>query len=134
MCSYMMLPNQNTTLLFDERFINYGCNKVQFADHLRFQGYRFFIPSAAFATDVVHHKYQCFMLFPVALCLERCLTVRAMKIKNQIWRLCVMTIWLLSRSTTITHRFSLPAGIGLSHSIQFLDKWNVNLFVKKGSF
>ena len=132
MFSYLMLPNRNTTLLFDERFINYGCNKVQLADHLRFQGYQFFIPSAAFATDVVHHKYPCFVLFTVVLCLEKCLTVHATKIKSQIWQLCVMTTWLLSRPTTITHRFFLPVGIDLSPSIPFLDKCNLNLFVKKG--
>lgn len=50
-----MLKFDNSTLLFDERFIDYGCNKVQYIDHLRYMGYRFYIVSDAFATDVLHH-------------------------------------------------------------------------------
>ncbi|KAK8800060.1 hypothetical protein WA588_002878, partial [Blastocystis sp. NMH] len=52
---YVMLRFDNSTLLFDERFIDYGCNKVQYIDHLRYMGYRFYIVSDAFATDVLHH-------------------------------------------------------------------------------
>lgn len=54
-CRYVMLRFDNSTLLFDERFIDYGCNKVQYIDHLRYMGYRFYIVSDAFATDVLHH-------------------------------------------------------------------------------
>ena len=53
---YVMLKHSESTLLYDERFINYGCNKVQYTDHLRFQGYSFYLPSDGFATDVVHQE------------------------------------------------------------------------------
>lgn len=49
-----MVKYTNKTILFDERFVNYGCNKVQFVDHLRFLGYSFYIPSTVFVTDIVH--------------------------------------------------------------------------------
>ena len=55
--SYVMLRYTEDTVLFDERFINYGCNKVQYVDHLRLQGYSFFIPSEVFSTDLVHREY-----------------------------------------------------------------------------
>lgn len=55
-CSYVMLRYNEDTLLFDERFINYGCNKVQYVDHLRYQGYSFYIPSDVFSVDLVHRE------------------------------------------------------------------------------
>lgn len=55
--SYVMLRYTESTVLFDERFINYGCNKVQYVDHLRLLGYSFFIPSEVFSTDLVHREY-----------------------------------------------------------------------------
>lgn len=51
-----MLQYNKDTLLFDERFINYGCNKVQYVDHLRYQGYSFYIPSDVFSVDLVHRE------------------------------------------------------------------------------
>ena len=45
-------------MLFDERFVNYGCNKVQYVYHLRHRGYSFFIPYEVFAYDVLHHDSQ----------------------------------------------------------------------------
>lgn len=35
---YVMLKRSSTTPLFDERFVNYGYNKVQLVEHLRYQG------------------------------------------------------------------------------------------------
>ena len=43
-------------LLFDERFVNYGCNKVQYVDHLRMRGYEFYLLTRSFAMDLVHHE------------------------------------------------------------------------------
>ena len=54
--SYVMLRYTENTVLFDERFINYGCNKVQYIDHLRLLGYSFFVPSEVFSTDLVHRE------------------------------------------------------------------------------
>lgn len=35
---YLLLKYDSNTLFFDERFINYGCNKVQYVDHIRHLG------------------------------------------------------------------------------------------------
>ena len=34
----MIVRYTPSTLLFDERFVDYGCNKVQYIDHLRHKG------------------------------------------------------------------------------------------------
>ena len=57
MYRYIMLRYTNTTLMFDERFVNYGCNKVQYIDHLRHQGVRFYVITKSFAMDILHHEY-----------------------------------------------------------------------------
>ena len=40
--------------LFDERFINYGYNKVQWIEHLRWLGYQFAVMAHSFAVDIPH--------------------------------------------------------------------------------
>ena len=52
-----MIRYSESTPYFDERFVNYGCNKVQFIDLLRNMGYRFYILTQSFAMDVAHHEY-----------------------------------------------------------------------------
>ena len=56
--SYVMMRYNEKTLLFDERFINYGCNKVQYVDHLRYKGYAFYIPGDVFSVDLVHKEWD----------------------------------------------------------------------------
>ena len=41
---------------FDERFVNYGYNKVQWVAHLRYAGYRFYVLGTDFAMDVAHPR------------------------------------------------------------------------------
>ena len=41
---------------FDERFVNYGKNKVQWIIHLRLLGYKYYVLSQSFAIDVPHPK------------------------------------------------------------------------------
>ena len=53
---YILLRYHPDMLLFDERFINYGCNKVQFIDHLRLMGYDFHLLTTSFCMDLVHHE------------------------------------------------------------------------------
>lgn len=43
--------------MFDERFKNYGYNKVQWVAHLRYSGYRFYVLGNDFAIDVAHPRY-----------------------------------------------------------------------------
>lgn len=44
------------TIFFDERFVDYGCNKVQYIDHLRNRGKTFYIVTQSFAMDVAHQE------------------------------------------------------------------------------
>ena len=45
------------TPFFDERFVNYGCNKIQYVDHLRNKGVKFYLLTQSFAMDIAHHEY-----------------------------------------------------------------------------
>ena len=51
---YMLLRYHPDTPLFDERFKNYGYNKVQLFEHLRAMSYRFYIWNNIFAMDIPH--------------------------------------------------------------------------------
>ena len=54
MYSYVMNRYTKSTVLFDERFVDYGCNKIQFIEHLRHRGNKFFILTRSFAMDITH--------------------------------------------------------------------------------
>ena len=51
---YVMVKYGPETPLFDERFINYGYNKVQLIEHLRAAGYQFYILTENYAVDLPH--------------------------------------------------------------------------------
>ena len=51
---YVILKYTPSTPLFDERFVNYGLNKIQFIEHLRAADYRFYILNHAFMVDLSH--------------------------------------------------------------------------------
>ena len=51
---YLLLKYDSETPLFDERFVNYGYNKVQLFEHLRTLSYKFFIWNEIFAMDIPH--------------------------------------------------------------------------------
>lgn len=40
---YLLVPKAEQTPLFDERFVGYGKNKIQFVQHLRLLGFQFFV-------------------------------------------------------------------------------------------
>lgn len=63
---YLFLRYYPDMLLFDERFVNYGCNKVQFVDQLRLMGYDFYLLTRSFAMDLVHHESFCGMAFTIS--------------------------------------------------------------------
>ena len=54
---YVMVRRSEKLPLFDERFINYGFNKVQWIEHLRYLGYEYYILSRSFAFDIPHAPY-----------------------------------------------------------------------------
>ena len=43
--------------MFNELFFNYGRNKVEWIEHLRYIGYKFAILVQGFGVDVPHPKY-----------------------------------------------------------------------------
>lgn len=51
---YVLLRYHPDTPLFDERFVDYGYNKVQLFEHLRAAGYTFYIWNSIFAMDLPH--------------------------------------------------------------------------------
>ncbi|KAK8825384.1 hypothetical protein WA538_003080 [Blastocystis sp. DL] len=53
---YVMLRKSSSIPLFDETFVNYGFNKVQWIEHLRHRGFEFFTSTQAFLVDIPHKK------------------------------------------------------------------------------
>ena len=60
---YVVVKKSKSLPSFDERFINYAYNKVQWLEHLRYRGYAFSIITDGFAVDVPHPLYAFFLLF-----------------------------------------------------------------------
>lgn len=58
-----MVRRWNKLPYFDERFINYGCNKVQWIEHLRYLGFEFSVLSQSYALDMPHPAYSFSFLF-----------------------------------------------------------------------
>ena len=54
---YLFLRYYHDMLLFDERFVNYGKDKISWIEHLRYSGYRFAVLKYAFAVDIPHPRY-----------------------------------------------------------------------------
>ncbi|KAM7453333.1 hypothetical protein BLSTO_05921 [Blastocystis sp. subtype 1] len=51
---YMVLKRHKGMVLFDEAFINYGGNKVQYVNHIRALNPHFYVLNNAFAVDLPH--------------------------------------------------------------------------------
>ena len=51
---YLMVRLSPYLPLFDDRFVNYGYNKVEYVENLRQAGFSFFILNQAFAMDFPH--------------------------------------------------------------------------------
>ena len=51
---YVVVKKSEFLPSFDERFINYAYNKVEWIEHLRYRGYAFSILTKGFAVDVPH--------------------------------------------------------------------------------
>ncbi|KAK8809498.1 hypothetical protein WA158_000441 [Blastocystis sp. Blastoise] len=51
---YVALKKTPTMPYFDPRFINYGYNKVQWIETLRYSGYKFAVLSQSYAIDIPH--------------------------------------------------------------------------------
>ena len=55
-CRYVILKYTPSTPMYDERFVNYGYNKLQLIEHLRSANYHFFLLNHAFMTDLAHEE------------------------------------------------------------------------------
>ena len=55
-----MIKKTNEMPLFDERFINYGYNKIEWIETLRYKGYKFAVLINGFGMDVPHPSYEGF--------------------------------------------------------------------------
>lgn len=53
---YVMVKKTKDLPLFDERFINYGFNKVEWIENLRYRGYEFHVLSQSYAIDMPHSR------------------------------------------------------------------------------
>ena len=51
---YFILPFHKDAIVFDDRFWNYGYNKVQLFEHLRAANYKFYILNQVFLMDLPH--------------------------------------------------------------------------------
>ena len=54
----MVVKKTSNLPYFDERFINYGYNKVQWLEHLRYLGYNYVVINHVFAVDIPHPRYM----------------------------------------------------------------------------
>lgn len=53
---YVMVKKTDSLPRFDERFVNYGYNKVQWLEHLRYVGFDYEILTNGFAVDIPHGR------------------------------------------------------------------------------
>ena len=65
-----MLHSSSSLQLFDETFVNYGFNKVQWIESLRYSGYEFYVLNNGFLIDMPHKSYGYYSLMSF---LGRCL-------------------------------------------------------------
>ena len=57
-----MIKRSERIPLFNELFINYGFNKVQWIENLRYMGYEFYVLSHAYAVDIPHSMYSLWLV------------------------------------------------------------------------
>ena len=51
---YVMVKRSPHLPAFDERFVNYGKDKISWIEHLRYTGYKFAVLKNAYAIDIPH--------------------------------------------------------------------------------
>ena len=55
---YVVVKKSKSLPSFDERFINYGFNKISYVETLRRYEYRFILAGKVFAFDLPHLPYK----------------------------------------------------------------------------
>lgn len=56
-CRYLLVQKVDSLPLYDERFVGYGWNKVQWIEHLRYIGYRFYVFNNGFIIHCPHPEF-----------------------------------------------------------------------------
>ena len=51
---YFIVKYTNHTAVYDEKYINYGFNKIQYFEYWRLQGGKFYLLTNSFAVDMPH--------------------------------------------------------------------------------
>ena len=51
---YFIVKYTNNTTVYDEKYINYGFNKIQYFEYWRLQGGKFYLLTHSFAVDMPH--------------------------------------------------------------------------------
>ena len=51
---YFIVKYTNNTTVYDEKYINYGFNKIQYFEYWRLQGGKFYLLTNSFAVDMPH--------------------------------------------------------------------------------
>ena len=62
-----MIKKTSKMPLFDERFINFGFNKIEWIETLRYTGYKFAVLINGFGMDVPHPQYVLLDSFDIYL-------------------------------------------------------------------
>ena len=58
MSRYLLVYRNDSITEFNERFINYGFNKISYVETLRREEYRFVLAGNVFAFDLPHLPYE----------------------------------------------------------------------------
>ncbi|CAM9982163.1 unnamed protein product, partial [Discosporangium mesarthrocarpum] len=53
---YLVVKKSASLPQFDERFVGYGKNKIQWVNHLRYLGFRFYVMPVSFVVHAAHPK------------------------------------------------------------------------------
>ena len=68
---YVVVKQSSHLPLFDERFINYGKDKISWIENLRYDGYAFAVLRNAFAVDIPHPRYCLIILCYIDQIMQR---------------------------------------------------------------
>lgn len=83
--SYLLIKKTPTLPLYDERFVGYGWNKVQWIENLRMAGYNFYVFEHGFIIHCPHPMYLCWYVVRVVRNHNRDLDARMRSVQN-VWK------------------------------------------------
>lgn len=84
-CRYLLVQKVDSLPLYDERFVGYGWNKVQWIEHLRYIGYRFYVFNSGFIIHCPHPEFPIPSLITIRSESQRQFGAR-MKQIQRVWK------------------------------------------------